>query len=283
MNECYMNTFYESYSDRRRSISPRESFVRYYQDLYVSENYRGICATSFRSGGQYDFLELARPLLDYHQESEGLANTDLIIFITASDEFNPIHSYGHALINEYTIQCRVIDVVDRGAVSVFIAIEVACAYLKDIGVDRALLLFLEQSTIPRAANDKTIIPIVSGGFSFLIDSVSQSNKKTVILSQLVSAEVCQASIGQFIRQCSQTKMKVTLLCNDKFSLIRNIFVQQSWENIIEVINVSTVAEIFKRILTHNNSVNSSVMIAVEKCQYSPEYGLLILGDREQMS
>lgn len=127
---------------------PRQRFVNYYRDLY-GLSHQVVSDLSFYQGGQYTYTELADAVLSRYQMIHNMQELDIISTIIWSHEFDPDFSSCTAyLSHHYGIQAELFDFCDNGLLSLCVALHVVKKYMQKRSYKTALLLILEQTTIP---------------------------------------------------------------------------------------------------------------------------------------
>lgn len=145
---------------------PRNRFIDYYQDLPSSN----ISRDTFYEGGQYSFVEIADLLIQSCNQDD-LLNIDMLMCTYWAHEFDPDHSScAPYLKNKYDLGVELFEVSDQGSLASFSGFHIIKKYLEKGIHKKAILLALEQTTIPRDKNLHDIIPEQNGGFAFLLDS-----------------------------------------------------------------------------------------------------------------
>jgi hypothetical protein len=134
---------------QRTPRMPRERFIKYYQDLYGRLGYC-LPASAFLNGSHYAYTDLAIAVLDHFFKTKQTAQTDILFIVTWSPECDPDQvSCAAYLQHRYHFTGKLFDVGDQGILSLFTTFVLAQKYLQNSAAQRALILVLEQTTVPQ--------------------------------------------------------------------------------------------------------------------------------------
>jgi len=161
----------------------RERFKQYYRDLY-SHYGKKLDEETFDEGSQVTYSELGDAMLSKCHELKKMNDVDMLVFSYWAYEYDPDHaSCGAYLSHRYNLQCKMFDVCEQGTISPFMAIKIIHAYMKNTEINKAILLILEQTTIPRNKSDHDVVPANTGAIALVFEkNHSQSHR-------LISAEI----------------------------------------------------------------------------------------------
>jgi len=182
---------------------PRKRFMQYYDDLFVSTHAQSVQQASYLEGTQYSYVELLDSLLPKVQADGYLAGLELIVFSFWSPEFDPDHACGAYLSHHYPFFGKILDISDAGFLSPFTALAAIKVYMEKGGVQRALLLSMDQTTVPRSgAMSSDILPQCTSVSAWIIvqDTIMRSGLQ-LISSNCVAAH----NLTYFFRQLIEKK------------------------------------------------------------------------------
>ena len=155
----------------KKTTAPRERFIRYYKDLHKMNDHT-ISDQSFLQGGGYRFSELGGAMLDDFQKHSHLTDLDLLIPAYWSHEFDPNYSNcGPYLKDMYQLTCDMFDVYEQGTLAPFVALHVMKKYLASNQYSKALLLGLQQTTLPRNVLDYDVVPVKNGASGLILQAL----------------------------------------------------------------------------------------------------------------
>jgi len=160
---------FETLSDRVDVKQPRARYVEYQEDLYKIAN-GAFDHRTLTSGGQYSYTELADHLFETAGVNNLAEQTDLMVLSYWTPEFDPDYSaLGPYLHHKLQLNCTSFDVCDCGSLAPIVALSVIKDYLAGHpAILQALLVGLEQNTIPLPAPQMVPVPgISSGGYCTL--------------------------------------------------------------------------------------------------------------------
>jgi len=173
----------------RQPREPRERFVRYYRDLY-SLHGKALSEDAFLSGSQYSYSELGDCVLSTYFQDDVIKNIDLLCIVTWAHEFDPDYaSMGAYFAHHYQFDGKIFDVGDQGSIGFHTAIDLIKKYLETSSLQCALVLLMEQTTIP-GEKDQSVLPIYNAAFGVLI------SKNTFTLKNNDHYEIIASGIEQ---------------------------------------------------------------------------------------
>lgn len=178
----YVEDFFIEFMPERKSIkTPRERYIVYQKDLHQAcgEN---ITLDTMWEGDQYSYVELGDSVLKKPYSQLKLKNIDLTIFACWTPEFDPDYSaFGPYFMHTYELGGSSFDICDCGSLPDFISLDVVQKFCMGDKVKKALLLGLEQNTIPRNINLHTPIPNNSRSVALIVTSKLSENSKWAVL------------------------------------------------------------------------------------------------------
>ena len=149
INPVYFTHFSSLNFPPKKMSVPRKRYIKYYADLYSLYDIP-MSEKALIAGGQYSYAQLGDGILEKLSDQDLLRDIDLMVIVTWSPEFDAEYASCSAYFNEkYRMQCRLIDVGDQGTLAPFSALKIIHACLAGERYSNALLLVLEQTTIPR--------------------------------------------------------------------------------------------------------------------------------------
>lgn len=137
---------------------PRERFTRFYQDLFSRFELGEIDPMTYQRGSQRSYVELGDVVLKQCEADGILKNLELLIVCYWAPEFDPEYSAGAYFCDRYGIKSKTFDVCDQGLLSPIMAMKIIKSYFKHAEIKNALLLCLDQTTIPSSGNPKKYFP-----------------------------------------------------------------------------------------------------------------------------
>lgn len=169
----------------RAAREPRERFVRYYRDLYTLYG-KPLPHDAFLLGSQYSFSELGDCVLSTYFKNDVVKEIDLLSIVTWAHEFDPEYaSMGAYFAHQYQYDGKIFDISDQGTIGFHTALGLIKKYLETSSLQRALLLLMEQTTIPGEKNP-SILPTYNAAFGMLIAKNNDVQKTDCSYDILVS-------------------------------------------------------------------------------------------------
>jgi len=220
--------FYESLPDLPRR-SPRERFVKYYSDLHATENLAVAESESFMQGGQYSFAQLGDKMLQKLQTEKLLEQLNLFVLTHWSHEFDPDVACGAYFCERYKLPSVSFDVIDQGILAPFSAIKVIQAYLQHENYSRALLLTIDQTTIPKVKEQKAVYPSLTSCAALLFSKEFDRQAIEIISIQLVQTTKLAQILNLLNMQYNRSQEALELFVNSdlkNFSRVRFGLVQK---------------------------------------------------------
>ncbi|NNM59138.1 MAG: hypothetical protein HKM04_04925 [Legionellales bacterium] len=136
----------------KKVVSPRDRFIRYYNDLADLEKQSRPTDEIYLTGDQYSYAELGDAILHRYKNDNVLNNLELLVICYWGHEFDPDYSFGAYLCDKYNIKAKNFDICDQSILSPVTAIQVIQSFFHNKQVSNALLVCFDQTTIPTAAN-----------------------------------------------------------------------------------------------------------------------------------
>lgn len=199
----------------REIKAPRAIYKDCYRDLYRLYD-RDISEETFVEGGQYTQSELGEALLETLRESMDITRCDPIVCVFYTPEFDSKHSSCAAyFVEHFKLQGRVFDVSDAGTLGPFIALKVIDAYL-DAQPGTALLLGMEQTTVPREKASHDLIPNQNEAALWALsseDTVSQdfeiSHVEVMLENEIMSGRADPFQfLKEYVARCSLDHLRI---------------------------------------------------------------------------
>ena len=161
---------------------PRGRYTQYLSDLY--KIYPGsISADTLLDGDQATYAELGDNLFKEHKLEDKLKNIDTIVVAHWSQEFDPDYaSCGPYFLHKYNLNSDIFDVCDNGTLAPIMGLKILKQYIEANASNNAMLLCLEQTTIPRDKSNNDIIPVESGALALTMSSNDNGEGKYIIKS-----------------------------------------------------------------------------------------------------
>lgn len=154
----------------RRPRAPRERFIKYYRDLYALHDL-DLSEETFLTGSQYSYTELGCNVLEKYANTNILNDIDLFFIITNSHEFDPDYSSAGAYFaDKFKLKCKIFDVGDQGSLAFFTGMDLIQKYLHSSKLTNALILVMEQTTIPRNKLSNVLLPMHNSAFALFLGS-----------------------------------------------------------------------------------------------------------------
>ncbi len=187
----------------RQPREPRGRFVRYYQDLYSV--YGGqLAEQTFFTGSQYSYTELGDGIFANIAKNT-LNQIDLFVMVAWAHEFDPDYaSAGTYFAHRYQLSGKMLDVSDQGTLGFFTALDLVKKYLQASQAKNALIIVLEQTTIP-CSKDVPILPLHDAAFGLLISEnslVNENTKYEIVLAEIKQKEKMQSIDKLILEICN---------------------------------------------------------------------------------
>ncbi|MDX1900946.1 MAG: hypothetical protein SFW66_02950 [Gammaproteobacteria bacterium] len=174
-NKCILTHSYFSELSSQRDKKPRKRFMDYYQDLFFLRN-QAVNHESFYIGGQYSYTELADAVLVQYQTMHDPKELQLIALVIWSHEFDPDYASCTAYIaHAYGIQVETMDFCDNGLLGLHVSLYTLQKYMQRKEIQVAILLVLEQTTIPHGSDRAKYYPKHNFACAIRMKSVQQSH------------------------------------------------------------------------------------------------------------
>lgn len=171
---------------------PRERFTRFYEDLYAQFDLGAPDPMSYQQGSQYNYAELGDGILKQCEADGILKNLELLIVCYWTPEFDPEYSAGAYFCERYSITGKTFDVCDQGLLSPIMALKLIKSYFNHTDIKNALLLCLDQTTIPAPKSGFKNLPKKSSALGIFI----KKNKDNSVLD-LIHAKISPDSEALF--------------------------------------------------------------------------------------
>lgn len=176
MHDIFLTSAHAKILTREQKKTPRWRFMKYYIDLFNLYG-KTLPESIFTEGSQYSYSELGEAVLDELDLQGKLKNLDIFVASYWANEFDPNHASCGAYFSEkYQFQCKTFDVCEQGTLSAFTGIKIIHNYLAQDEINKAILVIMEQTTIPRIKEDHDLVPTQTGTVALLFDRQSQAQK-----------------------------------------------------------------------------------------------------------
>ncbi len=199
-SSIHIANHYLIHYETRTARMPRKRFITYYHDLYARQN-KSLLDETFLTGSQYSYVELGKGVLTKYAYDDLIKEIDLLIIVAWAHEFDPDYcSTGAYFTHQFQFKGKIFDIGDQGALGFFTALDVAKKYLQNSPARHALLLMMEQTSIPGAVH-ACQLPTQNASFGLMISSnkENQENHHQILSSGIRS----NAGLDQFImEQCA---------------------------------------------------------------------------------
>lgn len=182
MPDLYITKQYYKAMPIRSAKSPRDRFVRYYNDLFDLEGIARPALDAYLNGNQYSYCELGDAVLSEASKDLDLSKLDCFVVAYWGHEFDPDGSFGAYFSTQYNIQSRMFDVCDQGVLSPITAIALIQAYANAGVIKNAALLCFDQNSIPLEENYSGSIPSRSSARVLFFNVNDSSHAKYKVIS-----------------------------------------------------------------------------------------------------
>lgn len=215
---------------------PRPRFIQYYKDLY-SHLGSEIEEAVFKEGSQATYSELGEAILTECNQSSILSDLDLMVVAYWAYEFDPDHaSCGAYLCEKFNLDCKMFDVCEQGSIAPFTAIKIINSFIKNAQINKAVLLILEQTTIPRNKNDFDLVPSEAGAVSLILgkaaftqNGIDEKNQYRIVNADVIldnrmvesSQDIMKMILNVYFNNLDSERM--TYIYLRKNSYLWNIF------------------------------------------------------------
>lgn len=169
---------------------------RYVRDL-VESNGGTFLPEVLRTQGGTSFATMARELVsDLGAE---WPSVDLVVLAHAVPDVDPRSLPACVLVDISPGTPTAFMICDQGRVAPFSALQVAGAYVAGAQFRRALLLVLDQSTVPWQVDNRGELPTSDVAVALVLDRVSPQEGSAVLVGQ--HAGVAADQVGSTLRRC----------------------------------------------------------------------------------
>lgn len=215
MSKIYLTSSTFKILEDRKPRQARERFVQYYRDLHALYK-KEISEETFCEGPGYSFTELGSKVLDEFVGNNELQDLDLMVVVYWAHEFDPDHSScGPFFAEKYQIKGQIIDVCDQGTISLFTGIHIIQQYLSNGDCKKALLLALEQTSIPRDKSENYLMPSRNIAAGIIFECCDETCSLNLVEAGiLLESSLLQQPFNgfEFIQQCAlKHKIKPNLM------------------------------------------------------------------------
>jgi hypothetical protein len=170
MKHSYLKPAHITYLPDRERRLPRDRYRQYLLDLYKLYD-DTLSEETFMEGNQYTFVELGDAVIHQFKQHHSLNSVDLMVISHWAYEFDPDHAAcAPYFMHQHQFDCHAFDICDQGVLSPFTALNVMRAFQSNGNSSNALLMLMEQTTIPRNKNNHDLIPSKDG--AALIEMIS---------------------------------------------------------------------------------------------------------------
>ena len=182
MSKLYLKNYYYQQLPPKKQEQPRERFYRCYADLAKLENKDPVDEETYLSQMQYNYAELGDSVLKKFVEKNSFAEIDLFVVCYWSHEHDPVHACGAYFCNNYGIgnKTRTFDICDQGILSPLMALKIIASYFANKQAKNAVLLCVDQPTIPTAKNFCGYKPKKASALALLLESEQTVDTKLVV-------------------------------------------------------------------------------------------------------
>jgi hypothetical protein len=175
---------------------PRARFVQYYKDLYKHLGSE-LDEQVFQEGAQASYSALGELVLAECYEKKLLQRLDLLVAAYWAYEFDPDHaSCGAYLCHRYQLDCKLFDVCEQGTLSPFTAIKLIKSFMQTNSLENAMMLLMEQTTIPRNKSDGDLVPTMSGATAVLFQEAEKAGNKIIDVDIVLAKQMTIS--GQYL-------------------------------------------------------------------------------------
>lgn len=276
------NIYYKTVVDKGSKI-PRPHFIRYYDDLYQLEREESVDSESHLAGAQLSYAELGDIIFQDCKLNKLKKMLDLMVVTYWSHEFDPDHACGAYFCHRHGLNCRILDICDQGILSPFTAFLLIKNYMEYGGVKNALLLSMDQTTIPRSLSYSNILPEISS-VSAIHLTLRQIGEKgcEIIYSDVVSG-LDEKKVTEYlhglIHILSINKAQVHCFSDDRDKKLQHelsINFLNTTAIIFKMNSVEPIAYLLRKSLSNKNNLKQRYYALIKKDVDSNDFGILIL-------
>lgn len=280
MNSLWVKKIYYQTLVSRAKQTPRVRFTQYYDDLSKITMQPAVDPVSYLQGTQYSYVALLNSILPTIQAEGHLNDLELIVISFWSPEFDPDYACGAYLCHRYAFAGKIVDISDCGFLSPFIALSAIQNYMQYGGIKCALLLSVDQTTVPHhALIDKCLLPHCTSVCALLIvNQLSCVSGLQLILSKRLSGKFLLDFLFAVIKEHAITMQDTLLTCNQNFSH-NNIGKLLPFKNVVYTTRSgNSIEKLFSCKIFHHSVVQSTyhwhiLLVQEESCD---EWGVLLL-------
>jgi len=181
---------YLSECPKRQPRMPRARFVNYYRELFALRNEK-VDINTFMQGSQYSYTELGDAVLKQYVSHHNPHEIDLMLLVVWSHEFDPDYASCTAYFShQYHIDAEIVDVCDNGILGIYSAFHLLKKYIDRSNMNVALMLVLEQVSIP-TKNQFKYFPRYDFGFALRIEKRNENelNNQLVLVNSSISSRI----------------------------------------------------------------------------------------------
>ncbi|MFA6409431.1 MAG: hypothetical protein WCW01_04580 [Gammaproteobacteria bacterium] len=173
----YLTSIILQYIPSKPVQQPRERYVNYMQDLYKLFGDQ-VTEESFLEGSQCAYTEIGDVLFNEAKKMRQLVDIDMFVINHWAHEFDPEYAAcGPYFLYTHKFDCNHFDICDQGTIGILTALKIISQYQYQCASKNAVLLVMEQTTVPRNKFAYDPIPILAGGALFWIDSNPKSDAR----------------------------------------------------------------------------------------------------------
>lgn len=175
---------YFSQVDEKGGKLPRSRFTQFYEDLYARFELGQVDPETYCRGAQLSYAELGDLVLKQCEADGILKSLELLVICYWAPEFDPDYSAGAYFCERYRIRGKTFDICDQGVLSPITAIKLIKSYFNHTEIKNALLVCLDQTTIPRSKSDMEIEPKKSTAMAIFFKKKFNSGSANIIHAKL---------------------------------------------------------------------------------------------------
>lgn len=183
MNSYITNIFLQNLP-ARLPRTPRDRYKNYVYDLYKLYGDQ-VTESTFMEGSQYTFAEIGNAVFEVVCAADDLQSYDLMVISHWSEEFDPEYaSCGPHFLFKHGFDCNNFDVCGSGTTAPFLALDVIKQYQENQASKKALLLVMEQTSVPRNKASYDLVPMRDGGVALVVEAAASDIKNSLKIKNI---------------------------------------------------------------------------------------------------
>jgi hypothetical protein len=180
------------------------------------------------AGSNLDYATMAVHLMDRLQARGSLEGTDLVVLAHYLPNLHPLRITTSHLMHKYGLRGTAFALSEREDAIAYVALKVIRQYLRSRQYRRAVLLVMDQNTIPYDSPDFASIKPENCGVALVLELSSGDGQKRFLENSTES--LAERDLGTTLNDRLEDIIRRHGLARDRLSVIANARWYNRWEN-----------------------------------------------------